>query len=59
LLSRSVGIQRIVAGFFGTVIPLVLDRTGEDTATSATVFTTTVTDVLEFFVLLGLAQAVL
>ena len=49
----------VIAGFFGASIPLVLDRLGQDPATSATIFITTATDVLGFFVFLGLAQAVL
>jgi magnesium transporter len=36
----------------------VLDRVGTDPATSATIFITTATDVLGFFVVLGLARAV-
>lgn len=49
----------VIAGFFGTTIPLVLDRVGKDPATSATIFITTATAVLGFFIFLGLAQAVL
>jgi magnesium transporter len=49
----------VIAGFFGALIPLVLDKMGYDPATSATIFITTATDVLGFFVFLGLAQAVL
>ena len=49
----------VIAGFFRASIPLVLDCLGQDPATSATIFITTATDVLGFFVFLGLAQAVL
>jgi magnesium transporter len=49
----------VIAGFFGTLIPLVLSRLGKDPATSATIFITTATDVLGFLVFLGLARAVL
>ena len=49
----------VIAGFFRASIPLVLDRLGQDPATSATIFITTATDVLGLFVFLGLAQAVL
>lgn len=63
LLGLALGVpmvlNRIVAGVFGSIIPLVLDRIGKDPATSATIFITTATDVLGFFVSLGLAQAVL
>jgi len=63
LLGLVIGVAMvanlIIAGFFGALIPLVLDRLGQDPATSATIFITTATDVLGFFVFLGLAQAVL
>jgi len=63
LLGLALGVpmvlNRIVAGVFGSIIPLVLDRIGKDPATSATIFITTATDVLGFFIFLGLAQAVL
>jgi magnesium transporter len=46
----------VIAGFFGTAIPLVLERLDKDPATSATIFITTATDVLGFFIFLGLAR---
>lgn len=49
----------VIAGFFGEITPLVLDRLSFDPATSATIFITTATDVLGFLVFLGLAQVVL
>lgn len=59
VLGVSMVLNLVIAGFFGTAIPLVLDRVGKDPATSATIFITTATDVLGFFIFLGLAQAVL
>ncbi|MCL9816203.1 magnesium transporter [Natronocalculus amylovorans] len=63
LLGAVIGISMVanlvIAGFFGALTPLILDRIGYDPATSATIFITTATDVLGFFVFLGLAQAVL
>ncbi len=63
LLGAVIGISMVanlvIAGFFGAITPLLLDRLGFDPATSATIFITTATDVLGFFVFLGLAQAVL
>ncbi len=63
LLGAVVGVSMVanlvIAGFFGAVTPLVLDRLGYDPATSATIFITTATDVLGFLVFLGLARAVL
>ena len=49
----------IVAGLAGTTIPLLLDRVGVDPAVASGVFLTTVTDVVGFFVFLGLAALVL
>ena len=63
LLGAVIGVSMVanlvIAGFFGAVIPLVLDRLDQDPATSATIFITTATDVLGFFVFLGLARTVL
>jgi magnesium transporter len=63
MLGAVIGVSMVanlvIAGFFGAIIPLVLDRLEQDPATSATIFITTATDVLGFLVFLGLAQAVL
>ncbi|MCU4740554.1 magnesium transporter [Natronoglomus mannanivorans] len=59
VLGVSMVLNLVIAGFFGTIIPLLLDRIGKDPATSATIFITTMTDVLGFFIFLGLAQSVL
>lgn len=49
----------VVAGFAGAFIPTVLDRTGIDPAVASSVFVTTLTDLFGFFLLLGLASALL
>jgi magnesium transporter len=59
VIGVSMVVNLVIAGFFGALIPLVLDRLGQDPATSATIFITTATDVLGFFVFLGLARFVL
>jgi magnesium transporter len=63
LLGAVIGVSMVanlvIAGFFGALMPLTLDRLGIDPATSATIFITTATDVLGFLVFLGLARAVL
>ncbi|WP_339105447.1 magnesium transporter [Haloterrigena salinisoli] len=59
VLGVSMVLNLVIAGFFGTIIPLILDKIGKDPATSATIFITTMTDVLGFFIFLGLARAVL
>jgi magnesium transporter len=47
------------AGLAGTMIPLTLHRFGIDPAVAAGPFLTTTTDVLGFFVFLGLASTFL
>ncbi|WP_246984142.1 magnesium transporter [Halorientalis marina] len=59
VLGVSMVLNLVIAGFFGTLIPLVLSRVGKDPATSATIFITTATDVLGFFIFLGLAKVLL
>jgi magnesium transporter len=48
-----------VAGFFGTLIPLILKRCNIDPATASSVFVTTCTDICGFFVYLGLGTLLL
>jgi magnesium transporter len=45
----------MIAGFFGTLVPLLMQRWGKDPASSATIFITTATDICGFFAFLGLA----
>lgn len=52
-------INLIIAGFFGTVIPLFMKKIKKDPATSATIFITTATDVFGFLTFLGLATLLL
>ncbi|MEM9705192.1 MAG: magnesium transporter [Pseudomonadota bacterium] len=62
-LAAVVGIAMVInllaAGLAGILIPLGLQRVGADPALSSAVFVTTVTDVVGFFVFLGLAAVVL
>lgn len=63
LLGLIVGIAMvnnlIIAGLFGSFIPLLMKKLGKDPASSAAVFITTATDVFGFFVFLGLATLLL
>ena len=45
----------MIAGLSGTLVPLGLVRLGVDPAVASSVFVTTITDVVGFFVFLGLA----
>ncbi|MFP3948369.1 MAG: magnesium transporter, partial [Longimicrobiales bacterium] len=49
----------LVAGFAGAFIPTLLDRLDIDPAVASSVFVTTLTDLFGFFLLLGLASALL
>ncbi len=48
-----------VAGFFGTLVPVVLKRMNIDPAVASSVFVTTMTDICGFFVFLGLGTLLL
>ncbi|WND02568.1 magnesium transporter [Temperatibacter marinus] len=47
------------AGLCGILIPLSIDKLGQDPAIASSVFVTTITDVIGFFAFLGLATVVL
>ena len=59
VLAFAMVTNLLVAGFFGTLIPLILKRLGKDPADSASIFITTATDVLGFLAFLGLATLLL
>lgn len=49
----------IIGAVAGLLIPMILKRLGKDPALASSIFLTTATDTLGFFLLLGLAQAFL
>ncbi|MFQ5764501.1 MAG: magnesium transporter [Rhodospirillales bacterium] len=55
VIGLAMIVNMVVAGLAGATIPLMLDRAGVDPAVASSVFLTTVTDVVGFFVFLGLA----
>jgi len=63
LLGVVIGLSMIVnlfmAGFIGSMVPLLLKRMDIDPAIGSTVILTTVTDVVGFFSFLGLATVIL
>ena len=59
ILAMAMVINLLVAAFFGTLVPLIMQKLGKDPAASATIFITTATDVLGFLVFLGLATVIL
>ena len=59
VIACAMVINLFVAGLFGVLIPLGLEKAGVDPAVASSVFLTTITDVVGFFAFLGLATAVL
>lgn len=59
VLGCALTFNLMIAGCFGTIIPLIMQRLGKDPASSATIFITTATDICGFFAFLGLATLLL
>ncbi len=59
VLFSAMIVNLVVAAAAGTMVPLLMAKLGKDPASSATIFITTATDVLGFFVFLGLATLLL
>ncbi len=59
VIGLAMIVNMIVAGVAGTAIPIILDRLDIDPAIASGVFLTTITDVVGFFVFLGLAALIL
>ena len=59
VIALSMIINLFSAGFFGSVIPLLLQKLDIDPAVGSSVLLTTVTDVVGFFSFLGLASIML
>ncbi len=59
IIAAAMIVNMLVAGFFGAIIPIALDRMKVDPAIASSVFLTTVTDVVGFLAFLGLATVFL
>tara|TARA_B110000208_G_scaffold33298_1_gene43867 strand:+ start:4588 stop:5991 length:1404 start_codon:yes stop_codon:yes gene_type:complete len=59
VIAAALVVNMVVAGFAGTVIPVLLERWGVDPALASGAFVTTVTDIVGFFAFLGLAAMIL
>lgn len=59
VLAAAMTFNMVWAALAGTIIPLAMDRAGLDPAIAAGPFLTTTTDILGFFVFLGLASLLL
>lgn len=55
VIGSAMVINMIVAGTFGILIPVTLDRLRADPAIASAVFVTTITDIIGFFAFLGIA----
>jgi len=59
VIAAAMVVNLLVAGMAGILVPVMMDRAGVDPALASGTFVTTVTDVVGFFVFLGLAAVVL
>ncbi len=59
VIGLSMIVNLIMAGLFGSIIPLLLKKMNIDPAIGSTVILTTITDVVGFFSFLGLATIIL
>ncbi|MCG6882552.1 MAG: magnesium transporter [Silicimonas sp.] len=59
VIAAAMIVNLLVAGLAGVLVPLTLEKSGVDPALASGTFVTTVTDVVGFFVFLGLASMVL
>jgi magnesium transporter len=59
VIGLSMIINLLSAGFFGSVVPLLLKKLNIDPAIGSSVILTTVTDIVGFFSFLGLAKLIL
>jgi len=55
VIAAAMIFNLLAAALAGILIPIALDRFGQDPAVASSVFVTTVTDVVGFFAFLGLA----
>ena len=55
VIAAAMVISMVAAGFAGALVPITLQRFGQDPAQSSSIILTTVTDVVGFFSFLGIA----
>ncbi|MBU0593514.1 MAG: magnesium transporter [Pseudomonadota bacterium] len=55
VIAAAMVISMVTAGFAGALVPIMLQRFGQDPAQSSSIILTTVTDVVGFFSFLGIA----
>jgi len=57
VIAAAMLLNIVIAGLAGVLVPLALDRWGQDPAVASSVFLTMITDSMGFFAFLGLAVA--
>ena len=57
VIAAAMLINIAIAGLAGVLVPVLLERTGQDPAVASSVFVTMITDSMGFFAFLGLAVA--
>ncbi len=57
VIAAAMLINILLAGMSGVVVPVLLERSGQDPAVASSVFVTMITDSMGFFLFLGLAVA--
>ena len=57
VIAAAMLINILLAGLSGVVVPVLLERSGQDPAVASSVFVTMITDSMGFFIFLGLAVA--
>ena len=55
IIALAMVIAMAIAGVAGALVPILLSRFGQDPATASSIILTTITDVVGFFVFLGIA----
>jgi magnesium transporter len=59
VVMAAMWMNLVVAGFAGAFVPIILESLGVDPAVASSIFVTTFTDLVGFFLLLGLATQLL
>ena len=59
VIGLAIIFNLIVAGFVGSSLPIILQRLGFDPAVASSAFLTSITDIIGFYVFLGLAASLL
>jgi magnesium transporter len=59
ILWMSMTVNLVIAGVFGSMVPLILRKCKLDPALGSSIFVTTATDVFGFFIFLGLSTLLL